>query len=210
MLVLLFAAGVAERWEGDCLKQIVPIAGEPVIARTERQLLERGHDVITITHEPEIQAVVQRFFVPALRRWWPETFLSSRELWEGRVITLHGDIVWQDSTLDTVLSSEGLHFYGTKRDTWENFAITFDPVHYDRMVKAAHRAIGQNGVLGKRCSTWEIYRSLVGIPLDAIRVFEKEMWIEIKPHGRDGDYTQDFDLAEHYTSFLEWNLWAVR
>ena len=204
MKVLLFAAGISTRWKGPRLgKHLSLVAGVPVLVRTLGQLSARDVESTVITYEPELAALAPSWYSPPSSRWC-NTFLHSREIWEGRVIAMHADVVWDDKALDIVLDSAGLGFYGTRKGPWENFAAVFDPEHYERMKRAARIAQKHKG---DRSGTWEIYRALVGIPLNNLYTFENVVWNEVKESLKD-DFTCDFDTVEKYENFLKANPWA--
>lgn len=210
MKVLLFASGIGDRWKAPCLKQLVPIQGEPLIVRTIRQLENRGVAHVVITHEPDIKEAVEglsEVYYSPPSTMWPNTFLDSESLWKGRILPFHADVVWDPKALDTVLDSTGLCFFGTRKGPWENFAIAFDPVHYERMKVAAQKALDVCVPIGHRCGTWETYRALVGIPITAIRKFESRVWHEVK-QSQWSDYTYDFDLLKRWHEWLRANPWA--
>lgn len=205
-MILIMAAGEVGRWKGASPKELVPIAGEPLVVRTIRQLGERGEGrPVVVTHKPEIQRLVHRFFIPHARRWWPETLLSTKELWRGCVVILQGDVVYSDRVLDMVLAERGLRVFGTLYGKWETFALTFGSEHPDRIEKAACEVI-RHGEGGRRALLWEVYRALCGIPLSALRTFEKTVWKDVK-EGALEEWTNDFDTVEGYHKFLEEQPW---
>lgn len=211
MIALLFASGTGERWKGPMLKQLALVAGEPVIVRTMKQLKARRIRYVVITHEPDIKSAVVAhkarggtFFSPASTKY-PNTFIDSVSLWKGRVLALHADVIWDDKALDIVCSSQGLGFYGTRKGPWENFAIGFDPEHYDRMLDAAWFALDNHPE--ERCGSWEFYRSVVGIDLRKTHDFEDKVWHEVK-ESVTSDFTCDFDTVQKYNNFVRANPWA--
>lgn len=211
MIALLFASGIGERWKGPMLKQLALVDGEPLIVRTMKQLKARHIRYVVITHEPDIRSVVVAhkarygmFFSPASTKY-PNTFIDSVSLWKGRVLALHADVIWDDKALDIVCSSHGLGFFGTRKGPWENFAIGFDPEHYDRMLDAAWFALDNHPP--SRCGSWELYRSVVGINLHSLHQFENVIWHEVKESAKS-DYTCDFDTIAKYNAFVRANPWA--
>ena len=201
-MILIMAAGMSIRWKGKGPKELVPIAGKPLILYTIEKLEERGENPIVITHKPEIQACVPRYFVPHARRWWPETLLSTAELWHGRVIILHADVCFSDHALNLILSEKGLRIYGTVVGNWETFALVFDPENYEQVKAAAGRAI-RHGMDGARCILWELYRALCGLDMHNLWAFEARVWSPID------DFTTDFDTLKRYYRFLKEQPWAV-
>jgi hypothetical protein len=208
MRVLLFASGVGDRWKSPIPKQLAPIAGVPVIERTLRQLGCRNKDRVVITHDPAIRDAVHGdvFYSPPSTKW-PNTFLDVLSLLDDdRTFLFHGDVIWDDKALDIVLDSGGFHFFGTRKGRWENFAIGLDMEDYDDLIDAATMVLElRPGEM--RCGTWEVYRSLVGIPLGQVHTFENVVWKEVK-ESATSDYTCDLDKIWHYRVFLEQNPWA--
>lgn len=200
MIALILAAGThAKWWKGSTLKQLTLINGEPLIVRTVRQLEERGVMGVVVTHKPEIIMAVPRYLEPEQREFLPSTVLSTRNLWEDRTLILLGDVVWDPKALDKVVSSSGLHFYGSTKGKWEVFAFGFDLEHHIVIEEACRNAIAW-GRAGNRARAWEIYRSLAGISLDHIRVFDGDIWFDVK-ESKDSDYTRDLDTLEDLQYF---------
>jgi len=208
--VLLFASGIGNRWTAGYPKQLALVEGIPVIRRTVNQLIARGITPTLITFDTDIvdavDGLTEVYYSPPSTKW-SNTFLGSEELWKGRTLPFHADVVWDPHALDIVLGSTGLHFFGTLKGPWENFAISFDPEHYDDMRKAAQAALRSRPAKDARCGTWEVYRSLVGIPLGEDRRFENKVRVELKTSPWS-DYTYDFDKMSRYEEFMKHNPWA--
>jgi hypothetical protein len=200
LIALILAASPKTRWQGPEPKQLALVAGTPVITRTVRQLNEREIKNIVVTHDPEIERVVDATFKPEKRRWWSETLLSTQSLWDGDVAVLNGDVVFSEKALDRILSG-GLHVYGQRRPKWEAFAASFGRDDYKKVLQAARKAV-QWGESGQRCLIWEFYRALCGFDLAHQHRFDDKIWVEIN------DYTTDFDILERYRDFLEREPWA--
>jgi len=205
MKAFIMAAGAGERWDADFPKELVFIAGEPVLWRTLRQLDERGIDAVVVTHKPEIQQLVPGRFTENKRAPFPdetivETMFNTRELWEGRTIILLGDVLFSDETLSAILAEDAaVKVYGS-RNPYEIFALTF--TDHARVIKAAEEALA-HGRAGFRCKMWEIYRILCGFSPHNRHAFDRVIWRVVSD-----SYSTDFDYVSRYEGFLEENPWA--
>jgi len=219
--VLILAAGPMWRgWTEEAPKQLAPIAGEPLILRTIRQLKERGYDdnVTVITLNKAIQAVVPRYFEPAKNYWRWETLASTKELWEERTIILHGDTIFSPKAMDTIVDTRApFMFIGIANKLHAEAYVFTDQ---DLVLRAANAAIeaayaGEAGPKPKNVSQntprrwghqfghWWFYYTLCGLPPVLAAHFNPEIHRAIK-----GDYTFDIDSPTKYANFLRRNKWA--
>lgn len=218
--VLILAAGPAWRgWTEKTPKQLALIAGEPLILRTLRQLKERGHeDVIVVTRNKAIQAAVPRYFEPSTFYWRTETLAATKELWEERVIILHGDVVFSERAMDAIVASqEPFTFIGIGTQLHAEAFVFTDHVLVLKAAKAATEAAyaGEAGPKprGVRQNTprrwgcqymhWWFYCTLSGIPPVLAFHFDPKIHRII-----EDDYTFDVDTPETYKLFLSEHRWA--
>jgi hypothetical protein len=205
-VALIMAAGEHKRWIGTMPKQMVDVAGEPLIARTMRQLHNLDTPAIVATHVPEIQEIVGAYCVPKPRRWICEGLLNTQELWNDETIVLLGDVVWPDEVLRQVVNSK-------KRPAvfgnyCEIYAAAFNRDHHERVVAALRRAIAdaEEGSEGK---LWHFYYSLAGFENIRKRQWNYDVFEVIPSNGTPTvAFTQDFDWWDDYVEFLETNEWA--
>lgn len=198
MNVLLLCAGKQARWTEETPKQLADFGGEPLLLRTIRQVVKRGHTPIVVTHRAEIKAAVVGLadvFEPEYHRWLMETIHQTRNLWDGPTVVLLGDVCFTGAALDTIFQG-GVgtpQLYGT--DT-EVFAVRFTPYDlHDLYAPYAYAGAHADDETAGRL--WSLYRSLSGLPN--------------QPHVvplRDGDPyftyiedgTNDFDDTDGYAA----------
>ena len=201
-IILIMAAGENKRWGDDC-KQLVDIAGEPLIMRTIRQLRAMLFNPIVVTHNNEIKAVLDEEKVdmiePLFRYWLVESILSTVHYWKGRMIILLGDVVWSDEALEKVLfDNRPVAVYGTHAELyalcWDATTIAMIPT-FRKVRKHAIQSRSRAGSCGK---LWNVYRALEGKSLDKHQLYyENNVFVPIE------DWTIDIDLKPRYEKFIE-------
>lgn len=199
LTILIMAGSESTRWKGKLPKELALIEGKYLLRRTVDQVKQWG-DPWIVTHKPEILELFDRTLVPQKHRWWPETLLSTRASWQGKVIVLNGDVVFSMNALKTIFSG-ALRVYGQRTPSWEAFALSFRPQDYERVMLAAKKAV-KHGEKGQRSCIWEVYRALCGFDLASQYQFDNVIWCEIN------DFTTDFDIVKRYKSFLRSHPWA--
>ena len=220
--VLVLAAGCNWRgWTDETPKQLALIAGEPLILRTLRQLKERGYDeeVVVVTHNKAIQAVVPRYFEPGVYYWRSETLVSTKELWDERTIVVHGDTVFSSAAMDLIVATqEPFMFIGIGNKVNAEAYVFTDQ---DLVLKAAKVAIaaayageagpkpknvGQNTPYqwGHQYEHWWFYHTLSGLSPALTYLFNPKIHRIIK-----NDSTLDVDSRHRYRVFLSKHKWAV-
>lgn len=122
-IALILAAGKGTRWKGEKPKQLIDVDGETLIARTQRQVKERGWAFRVVTTNEEIQTASECWFEPSYFDWIVDTMLSTEKLWRGRTCFLFGDVWYSDDFIELILSDvSNFHAY-TNRNV---MGITFD------------------------------------------------------------------------------------
>lgn len=156
-LALIMAGGDGTRWLGNRPKEVAPILGEPVIARTVRQLRERGQPCVVVSHKPEVHAVLPPVVEVYAERhgFYLECAWALRERWLGRNVVLFGDVAYTDEALDALLAfREPIWWVGRSP---EMFGMGFCPTKdfggllYDVLKEGREGA----GKLRGRC--WNLY-----------------------------------------------------
>ena len=206
---LIVAAGESERWHGECPKQLVDVAGEPLLTRTLRQLAALGQSPVVVTHKPEIEAVAERCFKPQRRRWLAETVLSTRRLWRGMTVVLLGDVVWTDEVLRRVMTAgRSPRVYGNYN---EIYAVAFARQDWERVIGALERAV-EDAEAGGRGKLWQFYRALCRRENLHRHHWDYDIFEVVPsdgtPAGNHAAFTQDFDTLEDYHRFLDRWPWA--
>ena len=192
MMIFILAAGDAERWGGEC-KQLKEVRGETVLGRTVRMLRDRNLQCDIYSHRQEILNACTNVLIPKNHDTLLNTVLSTSYDWTVRseVMFLMGDVVWTRKALDKVLEPIDKHYqcYGSLD---ENFAFRFKSTFYEQ-AKAHIAKILADGLQG---TTWELYRSICGIPLD-------KDWTERWFRTLILDKTDDIDYPEDYQKKIE-------
>ena len=203
--VVILASGTAQRWESNQHKQLVEVAGKPLILRTLEQISRRWDTLpIVVTHHEAIARVVSPIadaleLAPGDRRWTVETALSSRAAWGDPTLILAGDVYWTDAAMDIAC---GLNRGGPVRYLVTQCGVTEDVLgvwfrrrHRHKLAKALNHARQHALTSGGSGKLWQSYRSLCGFPLT-------RHWLEDIHTVRIDDETTDFDSQRDYQAFL--------
>jgi hypothetical protein len=214
--VLIIAAGDGTRWNNylGIPKHLAQIDGEPISHRTVRLFKERGIlDIHTVGLDDD------RWHIPGAKLYvakktadyhGADKFLSSQELWntEGRTITVFGDVFFSDQAIDLIVNDTDQNWkvYGrptgstiTGKRYGELFAQSFYPEHLTRHKEKLFYIIDlfNNGVIN-RCIGWEHYRAMEGVEGNNVSIHKIYRNFSII-----NDWTDDFDCAEDYTTFIK-------
>lgn len=207
---LLLAAGEQTRWQHHLgvPKHLIPIAGEPLLHRTTRQLAHAGITDIRVLARPEDApayvtppATWER---PAdIDRGWVQEMEPSRHLWdtEGRTLVVYGDCYLTDALVADVTAWTGgwavWGRYGASSITgkpWgEMFAWSIPAADHDHLDQALDQAIHarDTGASWRACG-WETYRALMGWDLTVHRT-DTTRFREWSDESDDFDYPRDWD-----------------
>ena len=204
--VVILASGVAQRWEGIQHKQLVNIAGQPLLLRTLDQLAQRWDTrPVVVTHHEQIARAVSNsanalFLEPNQRRWTVETALSSREEWGDPTLLLAGDVYWTDAALDIACefnTGGPIRYLVTQGPVGDDIlGIWFRRRHRNRVARALNHAIQHARLRGGGGKLWQSYRTLNGFPLTRHH-------LEATHCVRIEDETTDFDSIGDYQKFIE-------
>jgi hypothetical protein len=204
--VVILASGVEQRWEGIQHKQLVPIAGEPLLLRTLQQLAQRWDTrPMVVTHHEKIAAAVAHVadvltLVSNQRRWTVETALSSRIEWGNPTLILAGDVYWTDAAIDVACNFNTggpVRYLVTKGPVGDDIlGLWFRRRHRHRIARALNHAVQHAKLRGGGGKLWQSYRSLCGFPLTRHR-------LEAMHCVRIEDETTDFDSLRDYQQFLQ-------
>jgi hypothetical protein len=175
---LILAAGPDDGWEAPFPKQLCPIAGEPLLLNTLRKFA----GAVVVTNKPEIEALGVKCFRPACTATIFDTILSTRGLWQGKVLVLSGDFYYRED-----MRAEILEYKGETPALFGDHSLLFAKKDYEAVEQILKdlAAVGPSGDLFNRL------RLTAGIP----RVSEVEADL-------------DFDIWPYYQQFLEANPWA--
>jgi len=216
MQVLILAAGDQTRWEIDNIlttpKQLVDIAGQPLLERTINMLDREGiADPIVVTHRQDFADLpwVQRTFNPAGRRWTLETLYWTKDIWKPRTVVLLGDVVYSPEALAKILAyREPIAVFGRRElrgrvigRHYEIFGLSFDLGHRGSIIATLEKLIQllEAGVLGANAMRGKLrmfYENWIGVPMGSFK-HDEYVFYPIE------DWTEDMDEMADYLMFRE-------
>jgi len=185
--IIILASGTQERWKGEGLKQLSLINNVPLIERTLDQL---DNKAVVITVHRELMKYP--YYIPSGCRWTVETFLSTQSLWGDRTIVLLGDVLYSEADLKTILDYDGDHSVFGSFLQGELFAFSFSHTVNSKILFHLKRVIF-HAQFGGRGKLWELYRSLVGLPLH---------WHRKRDHFVEISGSTDFDTYDEYKQYI--------
>lgn len=194
MRVFSLCNGTQERWKDDAPKQICDILGEPLLLRTNRQVLERGYKMEVVSHNPFLLNFasfneISIMPVPKTDKL-VSTILLTAPL--SRVTFLLGDVFFTDEAIDTIFRYDGdLQFFGTK---FELFALVVGaerlPALFEQM---------QETELKSRGKLWHLLRCVSGVEWEK---HEPEKLKENPYHTLIDDLSDDMDTVQQYLKLI--------
>lgn len=212
MKALLLAAGRQQRWVdngGEGYKQLLEVAGEPIVRRTFR-LASKRCEVVTLVDDPHLRiwdGLNPR--KPAHEPWMGEMgkFLDGRPYWptSGEVVIVYGDVFYTEACLTTIFAGrvDQPTIYGrAQTGSAESFAIRFDVERDADEVERIAKACA-DADLNKRGGPWRWFffrhTGETNYQVDRVREMatRENGWIET-PH----DATDDFDTPDQFASWL--------
>jgi len=195
-IALILAAGSQRRWEGSGgigPKQMVDIEGEPLLARTIRQIKPHVAHFWIVTQQPDIVAAFPDLTWYKPHRWTVEAVSACRERWGLRTIVLLGDVLYGAKAMyQIVTDKQRLTFYG---DTGEIFALSFMQPVWEPLQVALDTAIehAESGARHKAVGKlWSLYRAWCGLPLNVHEGGADKCFRHVTG-TRDFDYLRDYE-----------------
>lgn len=212
--VLILACGglYKERFGWTQNRFLVPIAGEPLIVRTVRQVGKYDLPVIVVTRHEDVQESVPCYHILADTGSFSETLLKTWELWTDWTVILSGDVAFPDELLDAIINyrQDVLTIHGKPYGD-HDVAVTFPYTEAALVIEACQRAM--EGIAARKAehgadawvgSTGPFMRALHNIDL-----WTTPDRLDYQYHRPlDVGWCMDFDRPEHYKVFLERNPWA--
>lgn len=217
--VIITAAGDAKRWNNwrGVPKHLVDVNGEPLLARTVRQLREADPSVdiwITGPNDERYEQRGARLYVPSWRPDFRECsmYVWAAPLWneDGRTTFMYGDTFYSDDAVASILAGPGhlnaWHLWArfkaseiTGKPWPEVWAHTFFAGEHrveEQMIHAAQLS-------PQRGSIYEMYKWLHGVPLVPFS------WEQTDLGGMTtiDDWTEDFDFNHDYEKFVARRKW---
>ena len=202
----------------DAPRQLTPIDGEPIVARTIRLLRECGVDDIAIS---ATDPVFEGFGVPVLRhenafRVSPDHLFSTGHWSDGfylmdePVCYLFGDVVFSPEAIRTIVDYQttGVMFFGSKRpfsDVYfkqyeEPYAFKVVDTNHFRKCVEYHKRLTDRGTHWRHPIAWELWFILEGKDPST-----PTLLCNLKNDGYVGinDYTCDIDRPEDVKAIKE-------
>jgi hypothetical protein len=183
-------------------RHLLPIKGVPLILRTFEQIEDFGYRPVVVTQKHYVQMVSPRHLDPGVTRFWPETFLRTKNLWGDKTFVLQGDACWMDEGLEALFAGQDFP------RVWAQgcggvCAWAFLKEHHDQVIEAMETVIAAAEAGKNLGHPGDCYRALEGDQFRNYTPEEAQYWAQLPM----GSYT-DFDWPIHYLEFLEANPWA--
>ena len=208
MKYIVMCGGTYQQWTTP--RQLIPIKGEPVVARTIRLLRECGVEDIAISSNNEI---FEAFGVPVLRHentynargyndftgYWCDAFFPTDE----PVCYIFGDVVFTPEAIRTIVETEtdDIEFFasappfgpGYRKPYAEPFALkVVDQAHLHRAIEDLKK-YDREGRFRRRPIMWELWQVITGCPLNHI---DYGSYIAINDRTCDIDYPEEAGAFE--------------
>jgi hypothetical protein len=217
MRLIVLCAGRQSRWKGYKEKKyMLPVWGEPLLARTVRRFKEALPDLdIVVLLRPGAMHVPYARCAYAPPNQLDESYklTSSERFWDDEhTICLFGDVFFTDMAIFKILTTtpDEVAWFGRAKPSditgcryEEIFGVSFTAQGGQQILQAADFVRGEfyAGNI-KQTKAWEIHRHLADIPLvrtgltknlkKPLRGYVGPNFIEID------DLTEDFDTQEDY------------
>ncbi len=189
MKYIIMAAGEGKRWNNylGVPKHLIEINGETLLGRTTRLLKENGIEDYVITSSDERYKEYGKVIEQSKHDCEVDRFEEVAE----PVCYLYGDVYYSEAAIKRVIDAwvGDAMFLGSGQEIFavkvRNLALFYK--HKERVKK-----LYLEGKIG-RCIGWEVYRSIMGNPLDKHWINGRYVYIE--------DETNDIDYPEDYEKF---------
>lgn len=190
MKYIIMADGKGTRWGNyqDKPKHLIEIGGETLLGRTVRLLKENDpkSEVIITSHDSRYEFDGAVRYEPKNNHLEIDRF--TEELIADDVCFLYGDTYYAEEAIETITGTpaQDILFFGNER------TIVAVKVADGRLFKKHVDTVRQLFLEGKikKCIGWQVYGSLMGLPLDEKRIADKFVLLR--------DDTEDFNSPEDY------------
>ena len=190
-MIFILAAGSQQRFDSDTPKQLMPIGDKPLLLDTLHKIKPYNDQTFVVTHNRQIIDFCNRYhvkiFKPRKHNKIVNTLNSTKQLWNGRIKILLGDVYYEQEVLSCIFNCNKNLCVVSNYD--EIFGLSFtNHIRFNNAIDTASKH--PQGKL------WHLYRAYSGIPL----LF----------HGRDkegilltpDDDTDDIDTIEEYHKLI--------
>ena len=209
MKYIIMCGGTYKRWETP--RQLTEICGEPLVARTIRQLREAGAEDIAISSD---NPAFERFGVPVLSHdntlvvsetlevsgYWVDAFYPMDE----PVCYLLGDVVFSPEAIKTIVETEtdDIEFFASAPPfaaeyikPWaEPFAFKVVNTEHLKHAVSLTKQYADQGLFKRPPIAWELWQVIQATPLNHINY---------QNYTAINDYTCDIDSKDDAVLFEE-------
>lgn len=188
----------------DTPKHLLPVKGEPIVARTIRLLRESGISDIAISATDDR---FEQFGVPVLKHenkygdggLWLEGFYPMKE----PACYIFGDVVFSPAAIQTIINTDTrlIKFFASSppfpEEYTKNWAEPFAFKVGDQILfrNCIHRAIElhKQGTFNREPVSWELWQVIKGTPYNDI---DYNNYCTINDYTCDVDYPDDIEKIE--------------
>ena len=209
MKYIIMCGGTYKKWETP--RQLLPINGEPIVARTIRLLRENGIEDIAISSNDPI---FEKLGVPVLKHnnsmivsktlnvsgYWVDAFYPTDE----PVCYLFGDVVYSPEAIKTIVETDtdDIEFFASSPPfspeyikPWaEPFALKVVNTDHLKHAVCITKQYADMGLFKRHPIMWELWQVIQTTPLNHI---DYGNYTAINDYTCDVDYAEDIELIEN-------------
>lgn len=209
MKYIIMCGGTYKKWETP--RQLLPINGEPIVARTIRLLRESGIEDIAISSNDPI---FEQLGVPVLKHnnsmvvsktlnvsgYWVDAFYPTDE----PVCYLFGDVVYSPEAIKTIVETDtdDIEFFASSPPfspeyikPWaEPFALKVVNTDHLKHAVCITKQYADMGLFKRHPIMWELWQVIQTTPLNHI---DYGNYTAINDYTCDVDYAEDIELIEN-------------
>lgn len=199
MRYIIMCGGTYKKWQTP--RQLIPVDGEPIVARTIRLLREAGIEDIAISSNND---VFEQFGVPVLRHennynaagyndftgYWCEAFYPTDE----PTCYIFGDVYFSPEAIRKIVGTDtdDIEFFASAPPfapeypkIWaEPFALKVRNTEHLKHAINLTKFYSDQGLFNRKPIMWELWQVIQGAPLN---------YIDYKSYTAINDYTCDVD-----------------
>ena len=199
MRYIIMCGGTYKKWQTP--RQLIPVDGEPIVARTIRLLREAGIEDIAISSNND---VFEQFGVPVLRHennynaagyndftgYWCEAFYPTDE----PTCYIFGDVYFSPEAIRKIVGTDtdDIEFFASAPPfapeypkIWaEPFALKVRNTEHLKHAINLTKLYSDQGLFNRKPIMWELWQVIQGAPLN---------YIDYKSYTAINDYTCDVD-----------------
>ena len=209
MKYIIMCGGTYKKWKTP--RQLFPINGEPIVARTIRLLRENGVEDIAISSN---NPIVEKLGVPVLkhennmvvtetlnvRGYWVDAFYPTDE----PVCYMLGDVVYSPEAIKTIIGTDtnDIEFFASAppfapeySKPWaEPFALKVVNTDHLKHAICITKQYTDMGLFKRHPITWELWQVIQATPLNHI---DYSNYTVINDYTCDVDCPEDIELIEY-------------